>query len=67
MADYKLYPFEGRNLMADYDGDPKLKPASCKDVMRCENMKEYGVSMDGERYKCEKCGAHYYLDYEEMK
>ena len=23
--------------------------------------------MDGERYRCKKCGHSYYLDYEEMK
>lgn len=23
--------------------------------------------MDGERYRCTKCGDSYYLDYEEMK
>lgn len=33
----------------------------------CENMKEVGGGMDGERYRCDVCGKGYFLDYEEMK
>lgn len=53
--------------MSDYDGDQNKKPPECIDVTRCQNMKEVGGGMDGERYRCEVCLAHYYLDYEEMK
>lgn len=32
----------------------------------CENMKEVGGGMDGERYRCDVCGKGCFLDYEEM-
>lgn len=33
----------------------------------CPNVKETHSDMSGERYRCEKCGYSYYLDYEEMR
>ena len=33
----------------------------------CQNMKEVGGGMDGERYWCAICSKGFYLDYEEMK
>ena len=40
----------------------------CTDPDRCKHCKEVpSTSMDGERYKCEKCGDTYYLDYDEMR
>jgi hypothetical protein len=33
----------------------------------CEYMKCTYEGMDGERYRCERCGQSYFLDYEDMK
>jgi hypothetical protein len=33
----------------------------------CPNIKETYSDMSGERYRCEKCGYSYYLDYDDMK
>ncbi|RWP64867.1 hypothetical protein [Mesorhizobium sp.] len=33
----------------------------------CENMKEVGGGIEGERYRCDVCGKGYFLDYEDMK
>lgn len=33
----------------------------------CQNMKEVGGGMDGERYRCAICGKGYFLDYDEMR
>ena len=56
-------------MMADREGDETKKPDICKasGITRCPNMKETGGGFDGERYRCEVCGATYYLDYEEMR
>jgi transposase-like protein len=58
--------------MADREPDPKRQPESCKAFgdmyyRRCQNMKEAGGGFSGERYRCEVCGAGYYLNYEDMK
>ena len=53
--------------MGDKKGDETKKPKECTDETRCKNMKELGGGFDGERYRCDICGASYYLDYEEMK
>lgn len=53
--------------MADYDGDPTKKPTECINVTRCPNMKETGGGFEGERYRCDVCGASYYLDYDDMR
>lgn len=55
--------------MPDHEGDISKKPEICKlvGVNRCPNMEEVGGGLEGERYSCAVCGAHYYLDYEEMK
>ena len=34
---------------------------------RCKNMKCTYEGMDGERYRCDRCGESYFLDYEEMR
>lgn len=36
-------------------------------ITRCPNMIETGGGFEGEQYRCEVCGAAYYLDYEDMK
>lgn len=53
--------------MADYEGDAAKKPPECKSISRCPNMREVGGGFDGERYRCETCGATYYLDYDDMR
>jgi hypothetical protein len=53
----------------DREGDEGKKPDFCKEkgISRCPNMKETYSDFEGERYRCDVCGASYYLDYEEMK
>ncbi len=34
---------------------------------QCPNLQEIGGGMDGERYRCKKCGYSYFLDYEDMR
>ena len=34
---------------------------------RCANMRCTYEGMDGERYRCDRCGESYFLDYEEMR
>jgi hypothetical protein len=55
--------------MADRKGDPAKQPDACKEngISRCSNMKETGGGFEGEQYRCEVCGAAYYLDYDEMR
>lgn len=57
--------------MPNFKGDDAKKPAECKAKSsygrECPNMKEVGGGFDGEQYRCEVCGAHYYLDYDEMR
>ncbi len=57
--------------MSDRDGDPAKQPPECQALgsykMKCPNLKETGGGMAGERYDCEVCGEHFYLDYEDMK
>ncbi len=58
------------NIMTDYrNGDNSKKPNICKEkgIGRCPNMKESYSDFSGERYRCEVCGASYYLDYDEMR
>ncbi len=33
----------------------------------CPFVKETYSDMEGERYRCSKCGYSYYLDYEDMR
>lgn len=50
-------------------GDKSKQPPECtvdKDS-RCPFLKEVGGGMDGERYRCDRCGESYFLDYEEMR
>lgn len=52
-------------------GDKTKQPEGC-DTSKftsnpCQNMKEVGGGFDGERYRCEVCGATFYLDYDEMR
>lgn len=50
------------------DEKAKVREAlGCTDVMKCPHMKEVGGGFDGERYRCDRCGESYYLDYEEMR
>ena len=55
--------------MADHPGDKSKQPPECKGEHRttCPYMKGTYDGFDGERYRCERCGASYFLDYEEMK
>ena len=39
----------------------------CTDVMKCPHMNEVGGGFSGERYRCDRCGESYYLDYEDMR
>lgn len=40
----------------------------CTDPVKCAHCKEVqNGDMRGERYRCERCGDTYYLDYEEMR
>ena len=34
---------------------------------KCKNMRCTYEGMDGERYRCDRCGESYFLDYEEMR
>ena len=51
--------------------DTLVQPVACDiadpSARDCDNMKEVGGGMDGERYRCDVCGKGYFLDYEEMK
>ena len=56
--------------MADRKGDPAKKPAEClaaKSATGCPHLKETGGGFEGERYDCDVCGEHFFLDYEDMK
>jgi len=53
--------------MTDIPGDKTKQPPECKEDTACPNMKEVGGGFEGERYRCEVCGASFFLDYEEMK
>lgn len=54
--------------MPDRKGDPAKQPPECKGgSMSCPNLKETGGGFEGERYDCEVCGEHFFLDYEDMK
>ncbi len=55
--------------MSEYEGDFSKKPESCKEkgIVSCPNMKETGGGFEGEQYRCDTCGASYYLDYDEMR
>ena len=53
--------------MTDTPGDKTKQPPECNEDTRCPNIKCTYEGMDGERYRCETCGASFYLDYEEMK
>ena len=49
--------------------DPSKQTKDCKkgDEFHCFNMRETYSDMEGEQYRCEVCGAAYYLNYEDMK
>ena len=53
--------------MTDIPGDKAKQPPECNEDTRCPNIKCTYEGMDGERYRCEVCGASFFLDYEEMK
>lgn len=54
--------------IASAQSAPKpTQPPECKQDMACPNMKEVGGGFYGERYRCDVCGAGFFLDYEEMK
>lgn len=59
--------------MSDRKGDPAKQPPECKineatlDNFGCENIKEVGGGMSGERYRCEVCGESFFLDYDDMR
>lgn len=55
----------------DKFGDKSKQPEDC-DTSKftdnpCPNMKEVGGGFDGERYRCDVCGATFFLDYDEMR
>ena len=39
----------------------------CDLGMRCEHLRCTYEGMDGERYRCDRCGKSVFLDYEEMR
>lgn len=45
----------------------KKEPVCTPGAATCPNMKLTYDGMDGERYRCSKCGYSYFLDYEEMR
>ena len=57
----------------DRQNDPTLGKETCPDDWRvwvnCPNLKRMkdDHTLDGEWYKCEKCGRTEYADYEEMR
>ncbi len=53
--------------MSDHPGDKTKQPPECKEDTRCPNIQCTYEGMDGERWRCEVCGASFWLDYEEMK
>ena len=56
-----------RGVIAGSDVKTLLKPKTCNDITKCENMKNTYNGFEGERYRCNVCGESYFLDYEEMK
>lgn len=38
-----------------------------EEQLKCPFLVETYSDMEGERYRCSKCGYSYYLDYEDMK
>lgn len=49
-------------------GDPDKKPDVCKATWtKCLHIKEVSGGMEGEWWSCKHCGAHFFLDYEEMQ
>lgn len=56
--------------MVDYVGNPNEQPPECKigePGGKCPHLKCTYKGFDGERYRCERCGESYWLDYEDMK
>ena len=60
-----------RRVAAEDQVRARVQPVACgiadPTTRDCDNMKEVGGGMDGERYRCDVCGKCYFLDYEEMK
>ncbi|WP_430439041.1 hypothetical protein [Shinella sp.] len=65
----QIYPEAALELAAPPAISTVAPPCGIADpsTRDCENMKEVGGGMDGERYRCDVCGKGYFLDYEEMK
>jgi hypothetical protein len=55
--------------MTDRAGDKTKQPEGCNETpSTCPNIKERDDhDMSGETYHCDVCGAHYYLDYDDMR
>lgn len=54
--------------MGDKTKQPECCDTSQYTANKCPNMKEVNLTdMGGETYRCEVCGAHFYLDYDEMR
>lgn len=56
--------------MSQREGDKSKKPPECRTheyPTRCPHLKETGGGFEGERYRCDRCGESFFLDYEEMK
>lgn len=57
--------------MADHKGDRTKQPPECKPERYsdnpCPHLKETGGGMSGERYRCDRCGESFFLDYDEMR
>ena len=66
-ADRKLNGFRRWQRMLEADMQPKQCGLADPSSRDCQNMKEVGGGIDGERYRCSVCGKRYFLDYEEMK
>lgn len=49
------------------DANTKVVCETEEELVTCKNMKEYGDSMDCEKYKCDICGRKMKLYYDEMK
>ena len=56
-------------LAPEAQEEKPAQPCTYKDKMKCPNMRgrENDRDWSGDNYDCKVCGAHIWLDYEEMR